>query len=222
MIYYRSKARVIWHWRISVFFSKQKWESSPPVGRKCSVFKSQRRNKTYPQLSPFFLNAWFLSQLEDVCQGKRKRVLLHDFWAFGTSDTKCSGFCFSAQNNLLPSKPHPTALHNNSFCAIQLAAADTQLPVCLRALGVCSWLMQHVRTVPNFKLQVWNRVRVSIPQRNCTEKLQNVIVGVLRQKRFQETSPNHHSMTLKAWEGAGSGEHHLHMAFRQGKCWLSA
>lgn len=125
--------------------------------------------------------------------------------------------------NLLPSKPHPTALHNNSFCAVQPTAADTQPPVCLRAPGICSWLMQHVHTVPNFKLQAWNRVWVSIPQRNCTEKLENVITGVLRRKRFLETSPHHRSMTLTAWEGEGSGEEeHLHVAFGQGKCWLTA
>lgn len=155
-------------------------------------------------------------------QGKRKRVLLHDFWAFGTSDTKHSGFCFSAQNNLLPSKPQPTALHSNSFRAIQLAAADTQPPVRPWAPGAYSWLLQRVHALPNFKQQVQNRVWISIPQRNCTKKLQNVFTGVLRQKHLLETSPHHHSVTLKAWEGEGSGEEHLHVAFRQGNCWLTA
>lgn len=76
--------------------------------------------------------------------------------------------------------------------------------------------MQPVPTVPSNKLQVKNRVWGSIPQRKATEKLQEVVMGMLAQRHFLETSPNHNSMTLKAWEGERSGEEqHLHKAFRQ-------
>lgn len=161
----------------SYFSFQNKSESSPFVGDKSSIaFSFQKlEGKKNPPLPPFFLNSWFLSQLEEVCQGKGNRMPLHDFWALGTSNAEHSGFCCFAQNNFLHSKPHQSALHNNSFCAIWLTASDTKLPGCLTCTsGSCRLFLL------NFKLQVRNREWISI-RRKCTEKLQKVISGVLKQ-----------------------------------------
>lgn len=137
-----------------------------------------------------------------MCQGQRKRELIHDFWWFGTSDTKHSGFCFPAQNNILPCKPHPTALCNNSCYATWRAVDDNQPP--------WTWLMTPLLSTSFQAAGAKQSGSFYIP-----EKLKNVIVGALRQKHFLECSPNNDSMTLKAWEGEGSGEEPLHATFRK-------
>lgn len=151
-----------------------------------------------------------------MCQGKGNRMPLHDFWALGTSNAEHSGFCCFAQNNILHSKPRPSALHNNSFCAIWLTASDTKLPGCLTCTsGSCILFLLHLISSSR-----WETGSEFLSPKKCTEKFKKVIRGVLKQINFLQNSPSCNTITQKTWEAERKEEEHFHEVFRWGLSWL--